>query len=134
MIIQGIEELEKNLKNLAKATQSEDVIVGYSADYAVYVHETNKNYNNNKQWKYLETPARRLRSLLLVYIIQTYKRTKDFQKSLIAAGMKLQAASMDIVPVDTGALKASAFTSVESKAPAVATRAKRRNPRICKEI
>lgn len=31
---------------------------GAAADYAVYVHEINKNYRNGKQWKYLETPLK----------------------------------------------------------------------------
>lgn len=38
-----------------------EVVMGYggpSADYAVYVHEIDKNYNNGKQWKYLETPLK----------------------------------------------------------------------------
>lgn len=29
---------------------------GPTAPYAIFVHETNKNYRNSKQWKYLETP------------------------------------------------------------------------------
>ena len=29
---------------------------GPSAPYAVHVHEIDNNYNNGKQWKYLETP------------------------------------------------------------------------------
>lgn len=31
---------------------------GAAADYAIYVHEINKNYRNGKQWKYLETPLK----------------------------------------------------------------------------
>lgn len=31
---------------------------GPAAPYAVYVHEINKNYNNNRQWKFLETPLK----------------------------------------------------------------------------
>lgn len=31
---------------------------GPAADYALEVHETNKNYNSGKVWKYLETPAK----------------------------------------------------------------------------
>jgi hypothetical protein len=38
-----------------------NVPLGYgnsSVDYAIYVHEMNKNYRNGKQWKYLETPLK----------------------------------------------------------------------------
>jgi len=31
---------------------------GGPPDYAVAVHEVNKNYRNGRQWKYLETPAK----------------------------------------------------------------------------
>jgi hypothetical protein len=37
------------------------VALGYggpAAPYAVVVHETNKHYNFDKQWKYLETPLK----------------------------------------------------------------------------
>lgn len=37
------------------------VLLGYgsaSVDYAVAVHEQNKNYRNGKQYKYLETPLK----------------------------------------------------------------------------
>ena len=37
------------------------MIMGYggpAVDYAVVVHETDKNYKNGKQWKYLETPLK----------------------------------------------------------------------------
>jgi hypothetical protein len=32
--------------------------IGFTADYAAAVHETNKNYKGGRQWKYLETPMK----------------------------------------------------------------------------
>lgn len=32
---------------------------GRYVNYAVIVHETNRNYRNGKTWKYLETPAKK---------------------------------------------------------------------------
>lgn len=40
----------------ARARHNISMIVGYTAPYAFEVHENNKNYNNGKQWKFLETP------------------------------------------------------------------------------
>ena len=37
------------------------VVLGYgnaAVGYAIYVHETPKNYRNGRQWKYLETPLK----------------------------------------------------------------------------
>jgi hypothetical protein len=35
-----------------------ETTLGYSAEYAVHVHEINKNYRHGKVWKYLETPLK----------------------------------------------------------------------------
>lgn len=36
-----------------------EMMYGGPPHYAVWVHEINKNYRNGRQWKYLETPARK---------------------------------------------------------------------------
>lgn len=48
------------LKNSGGVRVEEDgrVIIEYTADYALAVHEINKHYKGGKQWKYLETPMK----------------------------------------------------------------------------
>jgi len=43
-----------------KRGKSFEILMKYGGppDYAVAVHEQNKNYRNGRQWKYLETPAK----------------------------------------------------------------------------
>lgn len=127
MRISGIEALEQRLKEMAKAAKADDVIVGYTQDYAVYVHEmTWLQHKPGKEAKYLETPARRLARELFRVILNTFRSSGDFQKALLVAGMRLQGESQKIVPRDTSALAFSAYTAKESDAPAKAAAARAR--------
>ena len=96
----------------AKAASKAGARVGYTAAYAVHVHEINKNYRNGKEWKYLETPTRQLaNSGELGRIITTaYQGGASLQQSLVLAALRIQRDSQKRVPLDTGNLKGSAFT------------------------
>ena len=65
------------------------------------------------QSKFLEQPYRENYDLLYDTAVQETKRTRSLQLGLMAAGLDLMALSQELVPVDTGNLKASAFTRVE---------------------
>lgn len=87
--------------------------VGYTQSYAVYVHERLDVHHPVGQAKFLEQPAREKAGEIGRIIRETYRRTKDLVLSLTAGGLFLQRESQKLVPVDTGALRASAFTRVE---------------------
>ena len=112
------------------------VIVGYNANYAVFVHENTKmkwkgqprkgkhpsgQKKKGKYWdpqgrgqsKFLEKPARELQSELGDTVAKVTAKTKDLTMGLIVAGQRLQRESQKLVPVDTGNLKGSAFIAVE---------------------
>lgn len=113
MKLEKLKSLEAKLtarKEMAKANKH--VTVGYSASYALIQHENLDYYHEVGQAKYLEQPAREMQGELAQEVVDTFKKTKDLTKSLFRAGLKLQRASQLLVPVDTGALKASAFTEV----------------------
>lgn len=118
------------LKTIRAAAPSRmSVIVGYTANYALYVHENVEmkgrglprrsgkgNYwdpPGKGQAKFLEQPARTMAKDLAKLVEDTFVKTHDMEKSLIVAGLRLQRESQQLVPVDTGALKASAFTKRE---------------------
>jgi len=136
----GSRKLKQQLKKkITKAQKSntKDVIVGYSAGYALYVHEmpmvnqgsprTGKRADGSKRkgfwWeplgkaknKFLEDPARENRNEISAIIINTYKQTGNMLTALLQAGLFLQRISQKMVPVDTGNLKQSAFTEPVSK-------------------
>jgi len=114
------------------------VIVGYSSSYALYVHENREihppgmilagKYRKGKKhkgryWdpqgraqpKFLEQPFRELRSELVdtVYTmakLARFSRGNGLDKGLYVAGLRLQRESQELVPVEFGFLKGSAFT------------------------
>lgn len=89
------------------------VVVGYTQSYAVHVHENLKSYHPNGQAKFLEQPARQMAKELGLYIKAEIQAGKKVTAALLKAGLKLQRASQELVPVLTGALKNSAFTRIE---------------------
>lgn len=88
------------------------VIVGYTAAYAVYVHEDLTAFHPNGQAKFLEQPLRQLTTdgSLARVVRETMKKTGSLSQSLLMAGLLLQRASQELCPVDTGNLRASATT------------------------
>lgn len=111
--LSGFKELQIKLKGLAtkaKRESSKDVIVGYTANYALYVHENLQAHHTNGQAKYLEQPARELKDQLGNIAAKAMKNGAPMDKALFLAGLRLQRDSQQLVPVDTGNLKASAFT------------------------
>jgi hypothetical protein len=128
--IENVEAVKKQLKQMHKEATSESVIVGYTANYALYVHENTEMKlkgqkrqppGKGKYWdpqgraqsKFLATPARELQDEIGAAIVKTYDRTRMMGKSLLVGGLYLQRESQKLVPVDTGNLKASAFTRLE---------------------
>ena len=124
--VEGLTQLQSTLRRLALEARAGnvDVVVGYSQDYAIYVHEDlDAAHAEGTQAKFLEEPMRRMRPELLRVVARVYNQTHNLVAALMTAGLKLQRASQKIVPVDTGALKASAFTRLEGGTAAMSGQA-----------
>lgn len=123
------------------------VTVGYTAKYALYVHENVEMkwrgfprdrsirkdadgtartgytatrarglfWGPNGRAKFLEGPARELRPQMARIIITALARSQTMAQALLQAGLFLQRESQKVVPVDTGHLRASAFTRLEMR-------------------
>lgn len=116
--IEGVNDLLRELrerKRLAKEASNASVIVGYTQAYAIYVHEDMTARHPVGQAKYLEQPARELSNsgTLSGIIARVYRQTGRLIDGLLFAGLRLQRDSQKLVPIDTGALKGSAFTRKE---------------------
>jgi len=132
--IKGLERLVSQLRaKVVKARGKEmngSVIVGYTAAYALFVHENiemkwkglpRKKPSKGRYWdppgrgqsKFLEQPAREKRGEISKIVVQGAKRTGSILKGLLLGGLFLQRESQLRVPVDLGNLKGSAFTRVE---------------------
>ena len=117
MQLERLTNLQKKLADLKKKAQVEGnptVVVGYTQSYALAVHENlEAHHAPGKQAKYLEQPAKELAKELGEITRKVYTKTGSLEKGLLVAGLRLQRASQELVPVDTSALKASAFTATE---------------------
>jgi len=134
-----IGNLLSQLENLSKKYLDQDpkpsVIVGYSTNYAIHVHENVEmkwrglprmprppkkgNYWDGRggakgQAKFLEQPARELTPKITERVVEAMKGGATLLQALYIVGLLIQRNSQQLVPVDTGALKASAFTRKET--------------------
>lgn len=117
------------LERKALADSGHSVVVGYTAAYALPVHENiemklkgqPRPKGRGRYWdpqgraqaKFLEQPARELGPELGRIVGQAVKKGLPLIVGLQLAGLRLQRASQRLVPVDTGNLKNSAFTRIE---------------------
>lgn len=130
------------------------VAIGYTANYALYIHEnqeihppgmllkgqprpgsktftvqSGKNVGKmsnrtgyywdpqgRAQPKFLEGPFRTNRKKYGTIVMNALRKGMTMAQALLMAGLELQRDSMLLVPVDTGNLKASAFTRLEQPA------------------
>jgi hypothetical protein len=114
--IENLERLVATLRGkAARANKDKDasVIVGYTALYALYVHENLEVRHPVGQAKYLEQPAREFGKEIGRIVRESLAQGKTLAQGLVLGGLRLQRESQKIVPVDTGDLRASAFTRLE---------------------
>lgn len=133
--VENIKGLERALRT-ARSPEPEkvSVIVGYTAGrYALYVHEMTpkdphwgrprRKPHKGDYWdppgrgqpKYLERPARELfnSGALARIVTKQVKGGNTLEDGLVMAGLEIMRHSQEIVPVDTGNLKASATVRTE---------------------
>lgn len=120
--IDGAVRLKNKLTQLATkyGKKEESVTVGFTQRYALWVHEVQANHVVG-QWKYLETPARAMRTTISALISASMRKGLTMMQSLMFGGLRLQREAQQITPVDTSALKASAFTCPTSNVEAVSS-------------
>jgi hypothetical protein len=128
--ITGLQKVVGQLRSLGAKSTDVSVIVGYTAAYALYVHERIEmklrglprkggkgsywDPQGRAQAKFLEAPARLYqRQIAEVVRGSLLKRGATLAQALFMGGLYLQRQSMLLAPVDTGNLKASAFTRLE---------------------
>lgn len=111
----GDKRLQRKLKKLSKKHKGGAVLVGYTANYSVYVHEmVGANFQRpGSKAKFLEGPLRENSDKYYNTVAKTIQSGGSFMNGLILAGLSLQRDSQRICPVDTGNLRASAFTRKE---------------------
>ena len=131
MKVGNVKAVKKKLGELIakyKENTTERVVVGYTQNYAVFVHENlearhaghtlyssrrKKWYPGVGQAKFLEDAIKNNLANLRKIIYTILKAKQPAIVALKAAGLFIQAESQKLCPVDTGALRGSAFTRTE---------------------
>lgn len=128
--VDGVSKLLSQLKAREKARGKDtSVVVGFTAFYALFVHENLEmklaglprpkgrgqywDPQGRAQAKFLEEPFRTMRGELLKTVQDGLRRGLTLGKALLVAGLRLQREAQLRCPVDTGNLRASAFTREE---------------------
>lgn len=111
--------LRSKLKSMAKkygTTNGVSVVVGYSAEYAIYVHEDlQANHPRGGEAQFLAKAAKAMNSQIPSLVRKYVKNGVHLISALTIIGLKIQRDSQKLVPVDTGNLKGSAKTFKEKK-------------------
>lgn len=126
--ISGVQKVIGKLQARAKAAGRSNVTVavGFAASYALFVHEkvgmklagqprsSGRGFywdpQGQAQAKFLEEPARTLQPEFRRILKMNMARGVTLSQALLIIGLRLQREAQLKVPVDTGMLKASAFT------------------------
>lgn len=113
--IQGITSLKSKLRQMAQGPrlQSTAVVTGFTQNYALYVHEDMEAHHNVGQAKFLEQPSMTLVPEFRRIIEGAMDSGASLEQALLLAALRLQREAQLLVPVDTAALKNSAFTVVD---------------------
>ena len=104
------------------------IVVGYSQSYALEVHERTDVKRRVGQPKFLEEAARNNES----QIRDSLRRASitEMPQAMLRGGLLIQRESQKLCPVDTSALRASAFTTMEDQLEQVAESAKSKAEQI----
>jgi hypothetical protein len=126
-VVVGEKALKYKLLGLAKKyDQKDDVVVGFTQNYAIHVHENLHSAHKVGQAKYLETAYKMILPEIKGIVKAILKVGGSLTKGLLIAGLRIQREAQKLTPVDTGALKASAYTARERNSTAAILRAKGR--------
>lgn len=124
----------KRLRKLSKTQYRASVTVGFTQNYALPVHEMVLWKHRVGQAKYLQMPLKMLKNQLRLDAISMVRSGNKVSTVLLILGLRVQRAAQKLTPVDTGALRASAFTcltkNVEAAAQAAYNRGEIRRAKI----
>lgn len=116
MKVERLSNLIAALKSRMMGQPIVSVSVGYTQQYALFVHENlEAHHKQGKQAKFLEGPARQHKDEIAAKVVEKVKAGATLEQGLLVGGLYLQRLSMQVVPIDTGALRASAFTKIDDR-------------------
>lgn len=130
--VKNVDKLIYKLKSRhTKGNKKPVAVVGFAMVYAIYVHENlNARHAEGTTAKFLTGPARIYRKEIAKLVRETYKKTGNLEAAILIGALFLQRMAQSITPIDTGALRSSAYTALQGNAESVAAEAAARGQRI----
>jgi hypothetical protein len=111
--VEGVGRVLASLKaRTLRGRKALTATVGYSAPYALYVHEDLTAFHPNGRAKFLEEPARRLQAEMASIVRRRLVQHRSLEEGVVEAANLLLQESQAVVPIDTGRLHESAFVEV----------------------
>ena len=112
------------INRIAKAEGKFAIVIGYKVKpqeetgnetpYGIYVHEIGAFHAPPTKSRFLADPFRRvIKEVPSIVQREMVSKRRSFSDALLTVGKKIKKESEVEVPVDTGALKASAFVAKE---------------------
>jgi hypothetical protein len=130
--IENLQKVIAALRDRAARSRKEDnvsVVVGYSASYAIFLHEMRNPVTLGKNiprpsglgffWgpngapKFLEKPARQFSKEIGQIVRKALQEKKTMSQALLLGGLKLQRESQKLVPIEYNVLRSSAFCKLD---------------------
>jgi len=107
--VSGVEDLLRVLGRYAQRAgrTAASVSVIYDSPYGIFVHERLDVHHPTGQAKFLEQPARQKTREMAAATALAWRAGRTWPEAIRAAAEVLLEASQELVPVDTGALRAS---------------------------
>lgn len=100
--------------NQSKTGDNRVIVVGYSAPYAMRIHEDLEMVHpNGGQAKYLEQPIAEMKDELAAMVRDCLMKRISLGDALLKVGEAILKASQELVPVDTGNLRDSGYVRLE---------------------
>lgn len=110
--IPGIQDLLKKRQTSLGSKVLNSIDIGYTAPYAIYVHEDLQANHTVGQAKFLEQPLRQNIQKVVANVSRAVASGRPLSEALLAEGKRIEILSKQLVPVDTGYLKKSSFVRV----------------------
>lgn len=121
--------LDKELDSLKREGEI-SYTTGFTQNYAVYVHEMEDLNHEVGEAKFLEKAVARTAAEVGRIVTNAVLQGSSFKQGLYMGALRIQREAMLRVPIDTGALRASAFTAIAADVERVSMAAYQKAERL----
>lgn len=113
--VNGVKKVTETFQRVSEQYQGAKYVIGFTAPYAVYVHENLNARHTNGEAKFLENATRLYAKAAAAMIANMLKNGKTVSQAVMAGGLVILGQAQKRCPVLTGRLKRSGFVKVEQE-------------------